>query len=612
LINTIYFLAILMVFLRMLSFCTTVPIFFPKGTPIIMKVFIAGVLSFLIAPIIDTSSLQQIDNNIYLIIFIINEIIAGLIMGLITNTVFNIMKMAGQLMDTHVGLGMINLFDPNTNSNSTLIENLMYWISLMIFFLIDGHHLLLQLLIQSFKSIGLGQSLLSLGSVWVAVNSIINYFTIGLKIAIPIVLIILITDIVLGLVSRTVPQLNIMILGLPLKLLVGLTVIMLALPTIFKGIVLAFDKLPDIFNNLFKAVPLVFVFASEEKTEEATPKKKSDARKKGQVAKSKEVALALTMVTSTILISALGGYVGNNLKDNLTYFLTYDYTELSFESLRALAVTVLYRVGVTYLPVVLPIMVIGVAANYIQTGFLFTGEPIKPKFSKLNPINGFKRMFSARTAVELVKELVMVFIVGYIGYSFLANKIKSILNIGFLSIIAIPKEFGNLVVDIFLKISIFMVVVAAIDYYYQWRMHKKDLKMTKQEIKEEYKQSEGDPQVKSRIKQKQREMASRRMMASVPDATVVITNPTHIAVALKYEEGKVAAPKVVAKGTDYVAIKIKEIAKENEVPIIENKPLARLIYEKVELEDEIPVDMYQAVAEILAVVYKMKKKKIKK
>ena len=137
------------------------------------------------------------------------------------------------------------------------------------------------------------------------------------------------------------------------------------------------------------------------------------------------------MVTSTILISALGGYVGNNLKDNLTYFLTYDYTELSFESLRALAVTVLYRVGVTYLPVVLPIMVIGVAANYIQTGFLFTGEPIKPKFSKLNPINGFKRMFSARTAVELVKELVMVFIVGYIGYSFLANKIKSILNIGF-------------------------------------------------------------------------------------------------------------------------------------------------------------------------------------
>ena len=221
-------------------------------------------LSFLIAPIIDTSSLQQIDNNIYLIIFIINEIIAGLIMGLITNTVFNIMKMAGQLMDTHVGLGMINLFDPNTNSNSTLIENLMYWISLMIFFLIDGHHLLLQLLIQSFKSIGLGQSLLSLGSVWVAVNSIINYFTIGLKIAIPIVLIILITDIVLGLVSRTGPQLNIMILGLPLKLLVGLTVIMLALPTIFKGIVLAFDKLPDIFNNLFKAVPLVFVFASRE------------------------------------------------------------------------------------------------------------------------------------------------------------------------------------------------------------------------------------------------------------------------------------------------------------------------------------------------------------
>jgi flagellar biosynthetic protein FliR/FlhB len=600
-----------MVFLRMLAFCSTVPIFYPKGTPTTMKIFIAGILSFLIAPTIDTTSLLEVNSNSYLIIFMINEVISGLLMGLVTNTVFNIMKMAGQLMDTSVGLGMINLFDPNTNTNSTLIENLIYWISLMIFFIIDGHHLLIRLLIQSFKSIGLGQSILSLGSIWVAVDSMISCFTIGVKIAIPIVLIILITEIVLGLISRTVPQLNIMILGLPVKLLVGLTAIMLAFPTIFKGIVLAFDKLPDIFNNLFKAVPLVFVFASEEKTEEATPKKKSDARKKGQVAKSKEVSLALTLVTSTLLISVLGAYVGNSFKDTLTYFLSYDFTELSYESIKALAVTVIYRVGITFLPVVLPIMVMGIVANYIQTGFLFTGESLKPKFSKLNPINGFKRIFSSRTAVELFKELIMVGIVGYIGYSFLIDKIKGILNIGFLSVVAIPKEFGNLVVDIFLKISVFMVVVAAADYFYQWRMHKKDLKMTKQEIKEEYKQSEGDPQIKSRIKQKQREMASRRMMASVPDATVVITNPTHIAVALKYEEGGQSAPKVVAKGTDYIAIKIKELAKESKVPIIENKPLARLIFEKVEIEEEIPVDMYQAVAEILAVVYKMNKKKIK-
>ncbi|NLZ48081.1 MAG: fused FliR family export protein/FlhB family type III secretion system protein [Clostridiales bacterium] len=610
-INTIYYLTILMVFLRMLTFCTTVPIFFPKGTPTTMKVFIAGILSFVIAPTINTTSLLEVNNNIYLITFIVNEVIAGLLMGLVTNTAFNIMKMAGQLMDTHVGLGMINLLDPNTNTNSTLIENLFYWISLMIFFLIDGHHLLIKLLIQSFNSIGLGQSVLSLGSISVAIDSIINYFTIGLKIAIPIVLIILITDIVLGLVSRTVPQLNIMILGLPVKLLVGLTAIMLALPVIFKGIVLAFDKLPDIFKDLFKAVPLVFVFASEEKTEEATPKKKSDARKKGQVARSKEVSLALTLVTSTILISVLGGYVGNNFQATLTYFLTYDLTEFSLESLKALTVTVIYRIGMIILPIAFPIMIMGVAANYIQTGFLFTGEPLKPKFSKLNPINGFKRMFSSRTVVELIKELIMVSIVGYIGYSFLMDKIKDILNIGFLSVNAIPKEFGNIVIDIFLKISIFMVVVAAVDYFYQWRMFKKDLKMTKQEIKEEYKQSEGDPQIKSKIKQKQREIASRRMMASVPDATVVITNPTHIAVALKYEEGGKSAPKVVAKGTDYIAIKIKELAKESDVPIIENKPLARLIFEKVELEQEIPVDMYQAVAEILAVVYKMKKKKIK-
>ncbi|WP_163193203.1 fused FliR family export protein/FlhB family type III secretion system protein [Clostridium thermarum] len=608
-INTVYFLAVLMIFLRMLTFCAAVPIFFPKGTPNIMKVFIAGVLSFVIVPSININNLNSVDSNLEIIFIAINEVLTGLMLGFITNIIFTVMKLAGQLMDTQIGLGMINMFDPNSNTNSTLIETLLYWVSFIVFLSIDGHHLLIKLIIQSFNSISIGNSLLTVGSVGVAINVIIEYFTIGLKIAIPIVLIILITDIVLGLISRAVPQLNLMILGLPVKILVGFTALTLALPFIYKSMVIAFENLPDIFNNIFKVVPVVLIFASEDKTEEATPKKKSDARKKGQVAKSKEVSLALTLLASTLLLTLLSGYVGNGLMDTLKHFLSSDIAELDYSNLKKLAVTVLYRVAIIFLPVVIPIMAVGVVSNYIQTGFLFTTEPLKMQLSKLNPISGFKRMFSARSVVELLKQLVVVSIVGLVGYNFVKDNINDLLKIGYLSIYNIPREFGNLVISIFIKITLIMIVVAAVDYFYQWYQHKKDLKMTKQEVKEEFKQMEGDPQIKSKIKQKQREIASRRMMASVPDATVVITNPTHIAVALKYEEGRDGAPKVVAKGEDYIAIKIKEIAKENEVPIIENKPLARLIYSEVEIDGEIPVDMYQAVAEVLAVVYKMKKKK---
>jgi flagellar biosynthetic protein FliR/FlhB len=431
-----------------------------------------------------------------------------------------------------------------------------------------------------------------------------------LKIAIPLVLIILITDLTLGLVARTVPQLNVMILGMPIKILVGLTCFSLALPIILKAVVYVLSTLPDIYQQIYKALPLMLIFASEEKTEEATPRKKQDARKKGQVAKSKEISLALTLLTSTIILATLGGFIGNNLKDTLTYFMTNGFNiDASYDNLTKLSITVIWRTALAILPVALPIMIMGVFANYIQTGFLLTGETIKPQLSKLNPLNGFKRIFSSRTVVELIKDLVIVSVVGYVGYTFVKDNYDDILNMGNLKVTAVPVVFSQLALGIFLRITLIMIVLALADYLYQRYMHNKDLRMTKQEIKEEYKQDEGDPQIKSKIKQKQREMAMGRMMQQVPNATVVVTNPTHIAVALKYEEGVNEAPTIVAKGSDHVAIKIKEIAKQNDIPIIENKPLARLIYSEVDIDSPIPMEMYQAVAEILALVYKMKKKK---
>ena len=253
-------------------------------------------------------------------------------------------------------------------------------------------------------------------------------------------------------------------------------------------------------------------------------------------------------------------------------------------------------------------MIMGIVASLMQSGFIFTGEPLKPDLKKLNPISGFKKIFSMRSVVDLIKNLTIVTLISVIAYKFVKNNYMQIMNYGSLKIEAILAAFGSLVIDIFFKIAIVMLIISIIDFAYQKYKHNKELKMSMQEIKEEYKQQEGDPLIKSKIRQKQREMASGRMMQDVPDATVVITNPTHLAIAIKYEQGEDGAPIVVAIGADNVAIKIKEIASENDIPIIENKPLARLIYKELEVGSEIPADMYQAVAEILALVYKLKKK----
>jgi flagellar biosynthesis protein FliR/FlhB len=611
-INTAYFMAVLLVSLRMFTFFIVVPIFFPKGTPNMMKVLLVGILAFILMPGVDMFTVNNLSSNYDLFIMCFNEIITGLTLGFITNLSFSVIRMAGQLMDMSIGFSMLSMFDPNSNSNVTLIERLLYWLSFILFFIIDGHHMLIRAVIESFNSVALGKSMIFQETIMLTINAITQYFAIGLKIAIPIVLIILITDITLGLLARTVPQLNVMILGLPVKLLVGLTCLTFTIPIILKGMLYIFNALPEIYSSIFKAVPMVplLIFASEDKTEEATPRKKSDARKKGQIAKSKEVSLALTLLTSTIILTTLGGFIGNNLKADLIHFLSNAYgSELSYGSLNSLTVTVIMRIAIVFLPVVVPIMVMGVVANYIQTGFLLTSEPIKPKLSKLNPLSGFKRMFSSRTVVELIKDILIITIIGFISYSYVKDNILDLMNIGQMSISVIPAMFGKIVLGVFTRVTITLIIIALIDYIYQRFMHNKDLRMTKQEIKEEFKQDEGDPQLKSKIKQKQREMAMKRMMTRVPDATVVVTNPTHLAVALRYQEGKDSAPKVVAKGSDYVAIKIKEIAKENNVPILENKPLARLIFNEIEVDEEVPASMYQAVAEILALVYKLNKKK---
>lgn len=609
-IDTLYISALILIVIRLAAFFTVIPVFFPKGTPNTVKVAFTIVLAYLLIPGIQYTNLSGINSLNLFAVNCINEVVTGLTLGYITNLCFDSLRFAGSLMDLQMGFSMMSMLDPNTNSNTTLIERLLYWFGLILFLLIDGHHMLIRALIESFNTVNLGKFILFQDSIKVIIKAFITFFSIGLKIAIPIVLILIVTDLTMGLVARAVPQLNVMILGLPVKIIVGMMTLSFSLIIITKLTESAFYQIPDVIKSFYKTIPFIIIFASDDKTEEATPHKMSEAKKKGQVAKSKDVSLALTLLASTLVLNILSKYSVKSLgEDIISFFNNFLNMNLSYGNLQNLSMTVLYRMAIIILPMILPIMIMGVLANFLQTGFILTKDTIKPDLSKLNPINGFKRMFSVRTAAELVKDIFLVTVIGYIGYSYVKSNFNDMLNMGNLTFSAMMDFIASIIKGAFFKITLIMMAIAIVDFIFQKLQFKKDMKMTKQEVKEEFKQEEGDPEIKGKIKRKQRELAMRRMMQQVPNATVVVTNPTHIAVALMYNDKDSGAPKVVAKGADYVAIKIKEKAKESNVPIIENKPLARLIYDEVELDSEIPVEMYQAVAEILAVVFKLNSRK---
>jgi flagellar biosynthetic protein FlhB len=253
-------------------------------------------------------------------------------------------------------------------------------------------------------------------------------------------------------------------------------------------------------------------------------------------------------------------------------------------------------------------MIVGLIVNFVQVGWKPSFKPLKPKFSRLNPIQGFKKLFSPRSLIELFKAMIKVAIISAIIYQYLSKEIENIFLLLDMSIMESVRYIGNLAINIGLKIGMFFIFMAVADYAYQRYEHEKSLKMTKEEVKEEHKMSEGNPQVKSKIRQKMREVSMRRMMQDIPKADVVITNPTHYAIAIQYDADVASAPIVLAKGVDYLAQRIKSVAQENEIQMVENRPLARALYQTVDIGQEVPPELYQAVAEVLAFVYGLKNK----
>lgn len=349
------------------------------------------------------------------------------------------------------------------------------------------------------------------------------------------------------------------------------------------------------------------LFAGE-KTEEATPKRKEEARKKGQVAKSMEINSVFILLAAFFTLKMLGGFIYDELTKYMQFiFSNFPKQDITIQDIVQLFIGFSLVFFKTTLPVMGVILIISLFINFLQVGFNVSLEPLMPNFDKINPLSGFARLFSKRSLVELAKALIKVAVIGYFIYRFMLKEATDVPSLISADLMDVLRYTGSLVVDLAFQISAVMIVLAALDYFYQWWEHNESLKMSKQEVKEEYKQTEGDPLIKGKIKERQRAMAMRRMMQDVPKADVVVTNPTHYAVALKYEK-EMSAPMIVAKGQDFVAQKIKEIAKENRVVIVENKPLARTLYATTEIGDVVPPDLYQAVAEVLAYVYRLKKR----
>ncbi len=351
-------------------------------------------------------------------------------------------------------------------------------------------------------------------------------------------------------------------------------------------------------------------FADDDKTEEPTAKKLGDARKEGQVAKSTELVTGAGLLTLFLSVKLFAGFMGKKFMEGFStiykYIGLYDDENFTFKALGGILLEAVKIIVIASLPLMLAAMLIGMIVNIAQVKWEPTAKPLMPKFNRLDPISGFKRMFSMDKLIELLKAVLKIAVIIYICYDTLKDQWELIIALYDYNLMQGLSIILLLVTDLGIKISVLFVIIGFADLIYQKYKFKKELRMTKQEVKDEFKQQEGDPQVKGKIKSKMQEVSRRRMMQSVPEADVVITNPTHLAVALRYDREREEAPVVIAKGADYLAEKIKEIARENDVKIVENVPLARMLYHNVELLEQIPPQLYEVVAGVLAEVYKEK------
>lgn len=346
-----------------------------------------------------------------------------------------------------------------------------------------------------------------------------------------------------------------------------------------------------------------------EKTEEPTTKKLQDARNKGQVAKSIEVTTAISLLMFFMMLRLMLGFLGDRFMGGFSTIYAQisgiSNEEFTLQLACAFVGEAFRQILIMVAPFLATAFVVAFVTNLVQVKWKITLDPLKPKFDKFNPVGGMKRLFSKDKIVDLLKSVAKIIVIIYVVYSYLKDRWALVMNMYEYSLTQALALIGDIIINIGLRISMLFIIIAVADFAYQkWKFHE-DMKMTKQEVKDEYKNTEGDPKVKSQQRARMQQASRRRMMQDVPNADVVITNPTHLAVAVRYNKETDNAPVVVAKGADYLAQRIKEIARDHNVEIVENKPLARMLYHNVDIGAEIPPELYQMVAEVLVYVYNL-------
>ncbi len=346
-----------------------------------------------------------------------------------------------------------------------------------------------------------------------------------------------------------------------------------------------------------------------DKSEEPSARKLSQAREKGQTLSSKEVNNFAVLLGATLIVGLIGPYLLTDMSHALLFFIERpDRVDMS--AVGPVLFDTLLNVGLAVAPSLGLLVFVAVAGILIQIGWMVSPESIMPKLEKISPISGAKRLFSLKSVMELLKGIIKMVLVGFVAYLIVSPEFSRIELMVQMDIKELLGETHWVAIKLFAGVLAITGVMAVVDYLYQRFEFMKQMRMSKQEVKDEHKQTEGDPHVKARLRQLRAERARTRMIAEVPKATVVVTNPTHFAVALKYEMDEMAAPKVVAKGVDAVALKIREVATENDVPIVENRPLARALFDNTEIDEEIPEEYFKAVAEVISYVFKMNKSNV--
>lgn len=341
----------------------------------------------------------------------------------------------------------------------------------------------------------------------------------------------------------------------------------------------------------------------QEKTEEPTSKKIEDARKEGNVPKSQDASAVITLIVAVAITLFLMGFLGERIVNLYRYYQSFIGVELDLRIIHSIMIKSIFEVLIMLAPIVLSIMVAGVLGNVMQFGFVFTTKPIMPNLGKINPLKGLKNLFSLKKLLESVKIILKVGVVFTIAFIVLLQFMKELPKVELYNMFNQLIWLRDKAIILAAIVIIAFMIIAVLDVFLVRFQYFKSLRMSKQEIKDEYKQMEGDPQVKARIRRIQMETARRRMVQDVAGADVVITNPTHYAVAIRYDTTKEQAPRVVAKGIDFLALRIKEIAYKNNVVVYENPPLARELYKVCDVNDLIPRELFKAVAEVLGFVY---------